>query len=234
MKDSENNSESLNPEVILIHSCLTPKECNLLIKYHKANPSKVTHSDPTTVYNGRRIPSEFINNLEVKRIIAKYQYDVVAEIWEHFHQRCYPEQTEIMRWPIGVPQEIHIDTMGSNKEDEMCVIPFTDYASILYLNDDFDDGLTIFEGGYEIKPQQGMVAIFEGMKYWHEVSACKVKDRYTLPCWYTTEWRNMELQTQGGEGRAGLYRGTLPSSGDSEKDMETLRHWWKETYFPQS
>ena len=101
-----------------------------------------------------------------------------------------------MRWPIGVPQEIHIDTMGSNKEDEMCVIPFTDYASILYLNDDFDDGLTIFEGGYEIKPQQGMVAIFEGMKYWHEVSACKGKDRYTLPCWYTTEWKNMELQSQ--------------------------------------
>ena len=44
----------------------------------------------------------------------------------------------------------------------------------------------------------------------------------------------MELQSQGGEGRAGLYRGTLPASGDSEKDMETLRHWWEETYFPQS
>ena len=100
----------------------------------------------------------------------------------------------------------------------MCVIPFTDYASILYLNDDFDDGLTIFEG----------------MKYWHEVSACKGKDRYTLPCWYTTEWRNMELQSQGGEGRAGLYRGTHPASVDSENDIETLRQWLKETYFPQS
>ena len=55
---------------------LTPKECNLLIKYHKANQNKITYDDPADQYNGRRIPLASINNLNIKRIIAKYQYQI--------------------------------------------------------------------------------------------------------------------------------------------------------------
>lgn len=209
---------------------LSQKECNLLIRYHKANQNKVTYDDPNIIYHGRRIPLETINNLDIKRIIAKYQYDVISEIWSLYKKRCYPEQTEIMRWPIGVPQEMHIDVMGN--EDEAATIPFTDFASILYLNDNFEEGTTYFEGGMEIQPVQGMVAIFEGMKFWHGVNACKGNDRYTIPIWYTTEWKNMELQSHGGEGRAGSNRGTLPDMGSNEKNFTSLRNWWKDTYFP--
>lgn len=209
---------------------LTPKECNLLIKYHKANQNKITYDDPADQYNGRRIPLASINNLNIKRIIAKYQYDVISEIWSLYKEKCYPEQTEIMRWPIGVPQEIHIDVMGS--EEDNAIIPFTDFASILYLNDNFEDGTTYFEGGMEIQPVQGMVAIFEGMKYWHGVKACKGNDRYTLPIWFTTEWKNMELQSHGGEEREGLNAGTLPNMGSEEDNYTALRDWWRNRYWP--
>jgi len=205
---------------------LSPKECKLLIQYHKANQNKVTFNDPAGQYNGRRIPLESINNLTVKRIIAKYQYDVCAEVWSERKERIYPEQTEIMRWPIGVPQDMHIDVMA--RDDGKCTIPFTDFASILYLNDDFEGGETYFEGGEEIKPQEGMVAVFEGMKYWHGVNAATGKDRYTVPIWYTTEWRNMELQDHGGKDRpSDLFRGVIDAGDD-----DTVRSWWKETYFP--
>ena len=36
-----------------------------------------------------------------------------------------------------------------NEEDVINVVPFTDFASILYLNDNFEGGETYFEDGQE-------------------------------------------------------------------------------------
>ena len=102
---------------------------------------------------------------------------------------AYPEQTEIMWWPQGKGQEMHIDVMAkplyevpielrkgtdledmTNEEDVINVVPFTDYASILYLNDDFEGGETFFEDGQSVSPKTGRCVIFQSMKHFHGVN----------------------------------------------------------------
>ena len=71
-----------------------------------------------------------------------------------------------MWWPSGKGQDMHIDVMAKplyeipletrkgtplefleDEEQVINVVPYTDYASILYLNDNFEGGETYFEDG---------------------------------------------------------------------------------------
>ena len=113
MQELENNSYKLPKNIIAtIPNCLTKEQCQKLIKYHQTNFNLVTHDDAAEQYNGRRIPMVSIRNIHVKRILAEYQYKAIAEIWKVYGEMAYPEQTEIMWWPQGKGQEMHIDVMA--------------------------------------------------------------------------------------------------------------------------
>ena len=255
MQELENNSYSLPKNIIAkIPNCLTKEQCQKLIKYHQTNFDLVTHDDAAEQYNGRRIPMVSIRNIHVKRILAEYQYKAIAEIWKVYGEMAYPEQTEIMWWPQGKGQEMHIDVMAkplyevpiesrkgteleslTNEEEVINVVPFTDYASILYLNDDFEGGETYFEDGTLLKPEQGTAVIFESMKHFHGVHpAHGNEDRYTSPIWYTSEANQMELQSHGNTGTTGQWRGLVanpePSKVNVGINSHPVRKWWAKTY----
>ena len=181
MHDLENSLYKLPENIVtVIENCLTKEQCRKLIKYHNANFNLVTFDDAAEQYNGRRIPFVNIRNLEIKRIIAEYQYKAISEIWKVYGERAYPEQSELMWWPSGKGQEMHIDVMAKplyevpietrkgtplefmeNEEDVINVVPFTDFASILYLNDNFEGGETYFEYfDLKVKPEIGKTLIW--------------------------------------------------------------------------
>ena len=79
-----------------------------------------------------------------------------------------------MWWPSGKGQDMHIDVMAKplyeiplearkgtplefleDEEQVINVVPYTDYASILYLNEDFEGGETYFEDGQSVSPKTG-------------------------------------------------------------------------------
>ena len=200
-----------------------------------------------------------IRNLEVKRIIAEYQYKAISEIWKVYGERAYPEQSELMWWPSGKGQAMHIDVMAKplyevpmearkgtplefmdNEEDVINVVPYTDFASILYLNDDFEGGETYFEDGNICKPETGTCVIFESMKHFHGVHPANVdgkgSDRMTAPIWYTTQAEEMELQSHGtaGTNKEGGWRDLIanpdPSTTNTTASSEPVRQWWAD-YF---
>ena len=205
MEESENKCYQLPENIVAkIPNCLTKEQCRKLIKYHQANFNLVTHDDAAEQYNGRRIPFVNIRNLEIKRIIAEYQYKAISEIWKVYGERAYPEQSELMWWPAGKGQDMHIDVMAKplyeipietrkgtqlefiEDEDEVInVVPYTDYASILYLNEDFEGGETYFEDGQVISPETGTCVIFQSMKHFHGVYPANPtgegEDRMTAP-----------------------------------------------------
>ena len=113
-----------------------------------------------------------------------------------------------MWWPAGKGQDMHIDVMAKplyeipietrkgtqlefiEDEDEVInVVPYTDYASILYLNDNFEGGETYFEDGQVFAPETGTCVIFQSMKHFHGVYPANPtgegEDRMTAPIWYT-------------------------------------------------
>ena len=196
-----------------------------------------------------------IRNIHVKRILAEYQYKAISEIWKVYGEMAYPGQTEIMWWPQGKGQDMHIDVMAkplyevpiesrkgtelehmTNEEEVINVVPFTDYASILYLNDDFEGGETYFEDGKECIPETGTCVIFESMKHFHGVHPANVNgkgsDRMTAPIWYTTQAEEMELQSHGTQGtnKEGGWRDLIanpdPSITNTTASSEPIRNWW--------
>ena len=135
--------------------------------------------------------------------------------------------------PIELRKGTDLEDM-TNEEDVINVVPFTDYASILYLNDDFEGGETFFEDGTVLKPKQGTCVIFESMKHFHGVYPHGNEDRYTSPIWYTSQPEQMELQSHGNTGTSGQWRGLIrnpdPSKVNVGIDSHPIRKWWADNF----
>ena len=68
------------------------------------------------------------------------------------------------------------------------------HTAILYLNDEFEGGLTCFKeadfGPYrEIRPQPGLLVSFKAADNAHAVSKVKYGRRYVFNMWFSTRWQ---------------------------------------------
>ena len=84
------------------------------------------------------------------------------------------------KWEPGAYARIHSD--NTDAEGNSGAFTRSRYAGFLYLNDDFQGGLLKFPGqDIEIKPEVGMLAVFDGgFKNMHEVSLIESGVRYTI------------------------------------------------------
>jgi len=81
---------------------------------------------------------------------------------------------EIVDWPPGSDQDLHIDTASDQ----------TVFTSITYLNDDYQGGRTYIKDDVEIIPKVGRTVCFDGNHYLHGVTLIEKGTRFTLPIWY--------------------------------------------------
>jgi len=84
------------------------------------------------------------------------------------------------KWEPGAYARIHSD--NTDAEGNSGAFTRSRYAGFLYLNDDFEGGLLKFPGqSIEIKPEVGMLAVFDGgFNNMHEVSLITSGVRYTI------------------------------------------------------
>jgi hypothetical protein len=84
------------------------------------------------------------------------------------------------KWEPGAYARIHSD--NTDAEGNSGAFTRSRYAGFLYLNDEFEGGLLKFPGqGIEIKPEVGMLAVFDGgFNNMHEVSLIESGVRYTI------------------------------------------------------
>ena len=84
------------------------------------------------------------------------------------------------KWEPGAYARIHSD--NTDAEGNSGAFTRSRYAGFLYLNDDFQGGLLKFPGqDIEIKPEVGMLAVFDGgFSNMHEVSLIESGVRYTI------------------------------------------------------
>ncbi len=82
----------------------------------------------------------------------------------------------VVRWPIGTYMKPHFDDNNVHRPDV--------FAAMLYLNDDFKGGSTIFED-IEIKPKKGKLVIFSNSQHLHYVSKVEEAERFVLSFWYS-------------------------------------------------
>lgn len=84
-------------------------------------------------------------------------------------------QAQIQNWHKGTYSDLHIHNYGG-RENEV-------YNSLIYLNDNYDGG-EFYTETMSIKPEVGMLTLFNGQETYHGVKEVKKADRFTLIFWW--------------------------------------------------
>lgn len=136
---------------------LSSQECGCLIELFENNRNKHKIWRNTIILK--------INDCTLFELISK-------EIQEKF--LIEPNYFEIVKWPVGSYMTYHVDGK-INKSNN--------FASITYLNTDYQGGETVVEN-IKVIPEIGKTICFEGSKYKHKVNKVENNSRYTLAVWY--------------------------------------------------
>ena len=163
---------------------ITPEECEEFIKLSKDNQKPIPYGDPT------RGGDTYLTNVEWKNHGASYHggdIDVVVpslenkvvtsvnKLCESFDNEINLDYVGVVRWPVGTFMKPHVDDNNVHNPDV--------FAAMLYLNDDFVGGHTLFEQ-YDIKPEVGKLIVFSNSQLLHYVSKVEDSERFVLSFWY--------------------------------------------------
>jgi|TARA_B100000035_G_C20935384_1_gene525010 hypothetical protein len=97
--------------------------------------------------------------------------DQLISLCSECGEKSKSDLCQIVRWPVGSKQDPHHDFYIDT------------FASVIYLNDDYEGGKTCFEDR-EIVPKTGTMIFFTGSKDLHWVEKVKKSERYTLSHWF--------------------------------------------------
>ena len=147
---------------------LTHSECENLIDafWIKRNDSYINPKN-----EGNRIldigEGSPIDDPDLIRVWNKLNHaNVMAGIEVHWAQ--------IYEWDVGSKMGYHLDYASKH----------TVHTSVIYLNDDFQGGKTIFQDSEDSIPKQGTAIFYDGCAHIHGVSEVMGNRRYTLAAWY--------------------------------------------------
>ena len=99
----------------------------------------------------------------------------VTDLCKTFDPDIVLDYVGVVRWPVGTFMKPHFDKNDVHGPDV--------FAAMLYLNDDYEGGATVFEH-FECKPETGKLIVFSNSQYLHHVSKVDKSERYVLSFWY--------------------------------------------------
>jgi hypothetical protein len=176
-------------DIVVYDNFLTPEECAAIIKvldikmqkeelkwmpisfYESYSSGMPEVNDPDTIACG--LPGDFFQVLRQRVIDATA--DMAGKNPEQMSQISWHSQ----RWAPGAFANMHSD--NTDNEGNSGAFTRSRYATFIYLNDDFEDGVLNFKHGLTIIPKTGSMATFAGgFENTHEVTTVKKAIRYTL------------------------------------------------------
>jgi hypothetical protein len=177
------------PDIITYENFLTPEECAAVIKvlaikmekkelewmpisfYESYSSGMPETNDPDTIAAG--LPGDFFDILKQKVI------EVTAEMAGKDPKQMSQISFHSQRWAPGAFANMHSD--NTDNDGHSGAFTRSRYATFIYLNDDFEDGVLNFKNGLTIIPEVGKLATFAGgFENMHEVTTVKKAIRYTL------------------------------------------------------
>ena len=177
------------PGIVQYDNFLTPDECKSIIDvlaikmekdqlrwmpisfYESYSSGTPELNDPDTIASG--LPGDFFQDLRQRVINATA--DMAGKSPEQMSQISWHSQ----RWAPGAFANMHSD--NTSNDGVSGAFTRSRYATFLYLNDDFEDGVLNFKHGLTIVPKTGTLVTFAGgFDNMHEVTTVKKSIRYTL------------------------------------------------------
>ena len=101
--------------------------------------------------------ADFLNTKEETSEFYTKVVDKVTRVCKSFDDRANPDYVGVIRWSPGTFMKPHYDSSAKEGIYDL-------FAALLYLNDDFEGGETVFYPDVSIKPKKGSVLLFP--PYW--------------------------------------------------------------------
>ncbi len=178
---------------------LTKEETTTLVNYAKKLSEKDLwdKSDPHPAWHDRYVHASSLQNkakgfgekedLEICDLMVDIRKRIKNKIIEirGINVPLYADTLQLVRWLPGNEQHPHADS--ENKDGSAHPYPWRDYASVTYLNDEYEGGLIYFpDYELELKPVPGTMVTFPGtVEYIHGVSKVESGVRYTMASFWT-------------------------------------------------
>ena len=107
-------------------------------------------------------------------------------------QPLYADTLNFNRWPEGTSQGAHAD--GEHPDGSPHPYAWRRFASLIYLNDDFEGGRIYFPNqDYEPEIRPGLLIFFpSALRYLHGVSRVARGTRYTISSFWTFDARRQD------------------------------------------
>jgi hypothetical protein len=178
-------------DFVLQYDFLSPADCASLIACFERNYERLFRNPQGDPFWDNRylwITSLPGTEREAKRIMQGARNRVIETLCAFYSETAvYSDSVQLVKWSPGMSMPAHAD--NANPDGSSHPMPWRDYASVIYLNDEYQGGEFYFEKiGVEIKPVTGMMIAFPGgMRHFHGVREVRDGARYTMPGWYTKD-----------------------------------------------
>jgi len=160
-------NNNMEPEVRVIENIISDEDCDRVINW--------LDNDVVDIYDF----NNKVHWLRESRNSRQFCLGYASKLMEkEFIRRC-----DLVRWDEGVGAGVHVDNHQYYED--------LTYSAVIYMNDEFEGGETIFPKlDIERKPKKGSAIIFPSHLE-HGVNLVTKGKRYSMNIWYT---RDEQLQ----------------------------------------
>ena len=176
---------------------MSAEECRILsATSRELSKLQLTENVPDDYWSGRILdyPDILRERPESARIIVETQRRITQRLEEFYELTApvYADFVHMIQWREGMFLTPHADRV--NPDGVPHGMPWRDFASIVYLNDDYDGGAFYFTAlDMLIRPKAGtLVAFTGGFHHEHGVTTITKGTRITLPAFYTFDARRKD------------------------------------------
>jgi Rps23 Pro-64 3,4-dihydroxylase Tpa1-like proline 4-hydroxylase len=177
-----------------IPNLIDPNLCKEVISYFDNSGQRNPPNEKYDFFDNRSLCINYIIDKTLLRKLQLMEVKISQAASKLFYEEpfLFVEHWDIVKWNPGMNMKVHTDNGdsldGSNLSNRH-------YTSIIYLNDDYSGGETVFPTENKTcSPEIGKFVIFPS-ELPHGVSEVKDKDRYTIATWFTrtdTEWHKFK------------------------------------------
>jgi predicted 2-oxoglutarate/Fe(II)-dependent dioxygenase YbiX len=174
-----------------IKAVLSPEVCQSLCDTWETLQALTSNeSERLPFFDGRVLHYQDV--LEHQPMAAGYMKLTTDLAREHIksHFNCgqiWADDIQLVKWWEGHTMEPHADK--EHPDGSPHPTPWRDFASVVYLNNDYGGGAVEFpELNLTLHPQIGDIICFRGdLSHAHGVQMITSGQRFTMPSWYTTD-----------------------------------------------
>ena len=163
---------------------IVDEECQRFIKLSKENQNPIPYGDDSrggdtylTTVEWKNQGAIYLGG-DVDSVVPSMEDTVIGrvnDLCKSFDSEIELDYVGVVRWPIGTFMKPHVDDNNVHNPDV--------FAAMLYLNEGFSGGHTIFEE-YDIKPKTGKLIVFSNSQLLHYVTQVEDSERFVLSFWY--------------------------------------------------